>query len=74
MGYATLRDAMGTAAATPSITVLELDHTLDKLSGIRGTRDKQAVLRSLMERATEPEQRFLVALLVGELRQGALEG
>ncbi len=27
-----------------------------------------------MERTTEPEQHFLVALLAGELRQGALEG
>jgi DNA ligase 1 len=74
IGYATLRAAMGITAAEPSITVLELDHTLDKLGGVRGTREKQAVLRSLMEQATEPEQTFLVALLVGELRQGALEG
>jgi DNA ligase-1 len=74
VGYATLRDAMGSAAATPGITVPELDQTLTKLSGITGTRDKLAILKSLMERATEPEQRFLMALLVGELRQGALEG
>ena len=31
-------------------------------------------LTRLLARATEPEQRFLVGLLVGELRQGALEG
>ena len=31
-------------------------------------------LTRLFARATEPEQRFLVSLLLGELRQGALEG
>ncbi len=74
VGYATIRDATGSPVDTPSITVLELDHTLGRLSSARGTRDKQAVLRALMDRATEPEQRFVAALLVGELRQGALEG
>jgi DNA ligase-1 len=32
------------------------------------------VLEELFSRATEPEQRLLVGLFVGELRQGALEG
>lgn len=74
VGYATLRATLGSPASEPSITLLELDATLDKLAATRGTREKQLILRSLMERATEAEQRFLMSLLVGELRQGALEG
>jgi DNA ligase-1 len=53
---------------------MEVDGTLDQLAAIRGPREKGNLLRDLMSRATEPEQRFLMALLVGELRQGALEG
>lgn len=74
IGYATIRDALGPPAEAPSIAVLDLDRTLESLTAIRGSREKQAALRSLLGRATEPEQRFLFALLVGELRQGALEG
>ena len=74
VGYATVRDATGSPAETSTVTVLEFDAILDALSGIRGAREKQAVIRSLMSRATEQEQRFIMALLVGELRQGALEG
>jgi len=40
--------------------------------GRRGVREQ--VLHTLLAEATAPEQRFLVALLAGELRQGALGG
>jgi DNA ligase-1 len=74
VGYATIRDTLGSPAAEPSITVRELDATLDRVAIARGSRDKQSVLREVMVRATEPEQRFLTGLLTGEIRQGALEG
>jgi DNA ligase-1 len=74
VGYATVRDAMGPAAENASITVLDFDAMLDALIKTRGAREKHAILRTLLSRATEPEQHFLMALLVGELRQGALEG
>lgn len=74
VGYATVREAMGSPVETASITVREFDATLDRISHVSGTREKLAVLRPLMARATEQEQRFVMALLVGELRQGALEG
>jgi DNA ligase-1 len=35
---------------------------------------REQALRALFERATADEQRFLTGLLLGELRQGALEG
>jgi DNA ligase 1 len=74
IGYASLRDATSTPAETATLTVTDVDRTLDDLSRTKGAREKQNLLRAMMARATEPEQRFLFALLVGELRQGALEG
>jgi DNA ligase-1 len=74
IGYSTLRNASGPPAAESTLTVVDLDRTLDAFAVAKGTRDKQALLQSLMNRATEAEQRFLFALLTGELRQGALEG
>ena len=73
-GYATVRDAMTVPAEAAGITVSEFDEMLTRLSLVRGSREKLAVLKELMSRATEQEQRFVMALLVGELRQGALEG
>jgi DNA ligase-1 len=56
-------------------------HEVDAvLAGIAGTSGKGAAaaraaqLQALFARATAPEQDFLLRLLVGELRQGALEG
>ncbi|HYP08042.1 MAG TPA: ATP-dependent DNA ligase [Bryobacteraceae bacterium] len=74
IGYAILRDTLGSPAPEPLLSVMDLDSTLDRLAETRGSREKQNVLRALMARATEGEQQFLTALLVGELRQGALEG
>ena len=65
------------AAAEPSLTLLEVDAALERLAGLSGTGSqlaRQAGLADLMGRATEPEQGFLGALIVGETRQGALEG
>ena len=41
---------------------------------VRARRGSGGLLRRLLERATRDEQDFLVRLLFGELRQGALEG
>ena len=50
---------------------------LDELAAIRGTGSgarRTAALQALFGRATRTEQEFLLRLLVGELRQGALAG
>ncbi len=50
---------------------------MTRLQGISGTGSQAArkeELAELFARATEPEQRLLVGLFLGELRQGALEG
>ncbi len=75
--YAMLRSAAGAAAPSPALTLREVDAAFEQLKNTRGKGAaalRQQRLRSLFERATRPEQDFLVRLIVGELRQGALEG
>jgi len=78
VGYATLRTAAEEAAATQdTLTVADVDATLTHLAGLRGAGSaarRAEVLSTLFIRATMPEQEFLLHLLGGELRQGALEG
>jgi ATP-dependent DNA ligase I len=76
VGYATIRDVPG-PAATPSLTVAEVDDTFQRVGeqagpGSQGRR--RQLIADLFARATAPEQRFLAGLLSGELRQGALNG
>ncbi|MEO6895911.1 MAG: ATP-dependent DNA ligase [Caldimonas sp.] len=77
VGWATLAALRGTPAATPGLTVREVDAVLGNVAVIAGKGSaaaRSATLRGLLGRATDAEQDFLVRLLVGELRQGALEG
>jgi DNA ligase-1 len=65
------------AAAEPSLAIVEVDTALQDLSDLAGPGSqlaRQAALADLMGRATHAEQRYLGGLLVGETRQGALEG
>ena len=78
IGYATLRTA---ASSSPvevgTLSLIELDGLLTDLATIRGagsTAARAAALSSLFSRATRDEQQFLLRLLTGELRQGALAG
>ncbi|BCT77178.1 DNA ligase [Sinomonas cyclohexanicum] len=64
-------------SSEPSLTVGEFDALLDQLavtSGARSGAVRAGLLASFMGRATEREQRFIVGVLLGELRTGALEG
>jgi DNA ligase-1 len=76
VGWASLRELPPPAAA-PGLELLEVDAAVRKIGAASG-RGSQAARREelgrLFARATEPEQRFLASLLVGELRQGALVG
>jgi DNA ligase-1 len=78
LGYALLRDASeGVAAATPSLTLAEVDRSIAEVAALRGkgaAAKRASALRALYARATPVEQAFLTRLLLGELRQGALEG
>jgi ATP-dependent DNA ligase I len=78
IGYAllsTLRDVP--PADAPSLELGEVDATFDRIAAIAGAgsaASRAQMLRELLERATAAEQDFLIRLLFGELRQGALEG
>jgi DNA ligase-1 len=65
------------AANEHPLSIADVDRCLAAIADTRGTgsaaRRAQA-LRALFSRATSAEQRFLVKLLAGELRQGALAG
>jgi DNA ligase-1 len=78
IGYSTLQSAASkTAAGAGTLSIAEVDHCLAALVGIRGVGSaahRAAALRELFSRATAAEQAFLLRLLVGELRQGALAG
>jgi DNA ligase 1 len=77
IGYATLRDASSSAADQPSLEVLEVDRALEGLAAVQGPGSEQRrrdLLQRTLTRATREEQQFLTRLLLGELRQGALEG
>ena len=77
VGWAGLQAARTTPAETPGLPILEVDATLTRLASTGGKGSaaaRTALLRALFERSTGEEQDFLVRLLAGELRQGALEG
>ncbi|SFT50958.1 DNA ligase-1 [Geodermatophilus amargosae] len=77
VGWRTLAKAAPAAAAAPSLTVAAVDAALTGLAGTAGSGSaarREALLAELLAAATDDEQRFLVRLVGGELRQGALEG
>nr|WP_243851300.1 ATP-dependent DNA ligase [Modestobacter marinus] len=77
VGWRTLSRLGGGTAEAPTLTVPAVDSALTELAGTTGAGSaarRDAVLGALLDAATPEEQRFLVRLLTGELRQGALEG
>src|SRR5258706_2554718 len=71
------RAAEGSRAATPAITLREVDETLERIASVSGAgsvAERARLLNGLFSRATAEEAGFLARLLVGELRQGALAG
>jgi DNA ligase-1 len=77
IGHATLADARSGGARSATLELREVDDALGALAQTKGKGSAGARTRRLGElfaRATRDEQDFLVRLLVGELRQGALEG
>ncbi|AXG14563.1 ATP-dependent DNA ligase [Intrasporangium calvum] len=64
-------------AATPTLTVLEVDAAATELAAVSGPGSagrRSALVGSLFERATADEQQWLRALITGETRQGAGDG
>ncbi|HET8526878.1 MAG TPA: ATP-dependent DNA ligase [Actinomycetota bacterium] len=76
VGWASLRDRPPPAAEA-TLELLELDAALERIRRAAGKGSQAArrqELAALFAAATDPEQALLARLLMGELRQGALEG
>ena len=78
LGPATLHAAMPPdAAPAPELTLAEVDTTLGRIaqtSGAGSAAGRARLVGELFARATRDEQDFLLRALLGELRQGAVEG
>jgi DNA ligase-1 len=78
ISYKALQAAAATGAANEELlSIAEVDRSLAAIDAIRGTGSaarRTEALRALFARATPAEQEFLLRLVVGELRQGALAG
>jgi DNA ligase 1 len=78
IGYSALRAAAGKIPAdTGTLSIVEVDQYLTQLAAIRGAGSaarRADALSDLFARTTAAEQSFLLRLLAGELRQGALGG
>ncbi len=78
LGWRTLQPALVTGPALGEpLTLAGVDQALGAVAAETGPGSAERrlrLLRALFERADEPGRRFLVELLTGEVRQGALEG
>ena len=77
LGFASLKAAMGDPAAVAGLSLSDVERAFEALKSVKGkgaAGERAARLKQLFSRATAEEQDFLARLIVGELRQGALEG
>ena len=77
VGWAILQGVEAVAAPVSTLTLADLDAALARLAELSGAgveERRREQLRTLLSSATAAEQLFIRRLLVGELRQGALEG
>jgi DNA ligase 1 len=78
VGFASLQAAAAErAAALATLSIADVDRQLALLGATRGTGSgagRAKLLQELFSRATADEQQFLLRLVTGELRQGALAG
>ncbi len=78
VGWALIQQALASTgpATEPRLSLSEVDAAfteIAKASGAGSTNSRRESLGRLFARATEAERDFLARLLLGELRQGALE-
>lgn len=81
IGYAALHQTSAgedvDKSVVPTLEVNDVDATLSEIADVQGAGAEQRrrqLLGSVFARATRDERHFLVRLMAGELRQGALEG
>ncbi len=79
LGWAALRDCLSSTAAVQqsSLRISEVESAFEAIaaqSGSGSAREKKRLLGQLLSQASEDERQFLAKLILGEMRQGALEG
>jgi DNA ligase-1 len=77
VGWSTLSGARAEPTDEPTLTIAEVDDAISELAQMEGPgvlAARRHRLVNVLERSNEREQRLLVAVLSGELRQGALDG
>src|SRR5204863_5252991 len=78
VGHASVRAVLPESAAESATLELPgVDRAFEQIARLagKGSADaKRRLLRDLLRSATQDEQRYLTSLVIGELRQGALEG
>ncbi|MFD7518131.1 ATP-dependent DNA ligase [Streptomyces niveus] len=75
VGWQALKDPVP-AADTATLTIREADDAITALAAVAGPgsqAERRRLVQALLGAATGEEQRFLIALLSGEVRQGALD-
>jgi DNA ligase-1 len=77
VGYRLLQQLQGPSASVePSVSVSELDLTFQELSQLAGkgsNKRRDELLQGMLARLSPDERDFVTRLMLGELRQGALE-
>jgi DNA ligase-1 len=74
VAYEAFGEAGRDAVNQPACTLAAVEHLIATLSDTPGTKNKRAILAETFARATALEAKYLVKLLVGDLRIGLKEG
>lgn len=78
LGPSMVRHALGTGTSdAPTLSVSDVDAAFEQIAAVAGkgsSLERKRLLCDLFGLATDVEQNFLARLVLGELRQGALEG
>ncbi|MDQ4037526.1 MAG: ATP-dependent DNA ligase [Actinomycetota bacterium] len=77
IGWGVLRRIDVQGPDQPELTIADIDAVFTELvstSGAGSAASRQRLLEAMFSRATDVERGFLMGVLMGEVRQGALEG
>lgn len=78
IGWSTVQDAMMDLQPSPSgLQLMDIQNHLEdlgKTTGPGSSKKKRQILRALFSKTGARERKLLVGLILGEIRQGALEG
>ena len=74
VAFEVFAETKGAANVEPTLMLADTHTLIERLSETRGTKNKKALLVAALTNATPAEAKYLVKLLVGDLRIGLKEG